>query len=157
MNDVVSQVESSLFNRMLRNAFAGFFKSAALAIGVGAVIGAIAFGAGLLPISLIPAAVASAFGGNMALAGAVTAAGAFMIPAGAFGAVAGIQSTRDARRYFNADEASRPSLIPAGQDTPKTLVEPILQERLETETSAEHRERLAERQRLFDPSARGAP
>ena len=155
--DVVSQVESSLFNRMLRNAFAGFFKSAVLALAIGGAIGAIAFGAGLLPATLIPAAITGAFGSSAAVAGAITVGAALMVPAGAFGAVAGIQSTRDARRYFNADEVSRDSLIPNSQDKPKLLVEPILEERIHAENQGEHRERPAERQRSYDPSARGAP
>ena len=88
-------VETSLYNRMAKNAFFGFLKSAAIGAVVGLALGglaAAAVGAGLLP--------SIGFLSGDIVAGALHAAAWFGGLAGSFGAVAGIQSTRDTRRFF---------------------------------------------------------
>lgn len=119
MSDTLKDVESSLFGRMLTNAFKGFGVGAALGVAAGALLGALAFGSGLLPATLLPAAIQSFSGGIAAVAGALTGALTLAAPCGGFGAVAGIQSTRDARRYLLAHEAPKPALIPESLDAPR--------------------------------------
>lgn len=105
----LEQVETSLYNRMLKNAFAGFVKSAAIAAGIGFVLGGlIASGVGA---GVLPSALGTLVGtGGTFLSGAVKLATLFAGLAGGFGAVAGIQSTRDTRRFFQIHEAPETSV-----------------------------------------------
>ena len=99
----LEQVEGKLFNRMLKNAFAGFIKSAAIAAVIGLMVGAV--------LSFIPASASLLGSEGVALKVAAWFAGV----AGSFGAVAGIQSTRDTRRYFLMHEKDNPA-SEAGQE-----------------------------------------
>ncbi len=127
MSNALSDVEHGLYKRMVRNAFWGFVKNGLWGIVLGAAIGAVVFA--LAPAALtalIPLAfthIATALLGatatataTTALAGAITGASAMAIPAASFGAVAGIQSTRDARRYLVGHEVQRESKIPETVD-----------------------------------------
>ncbi len=102
--DELRSVEKQLYQRMLRNAFIGFLKGAAIAAVIGFGVGILLTGgvtAGLIPAFSIFAP--SAGLAAIAAIGAKTAL-AFATVCGSFGAVAGIQSTRDARRFFGAHE-----------------------------------------------------
>ena len=87
----IAAVETTLYNRMVKNAFFGFMKSALIGFAIGLAVGMIASATGLLPA-------ATMF--DAALKGAMWLGGV----AGSFGAVAGIQSTRDTRRWFKRHE-----------------------------------------------------
>jgi hypothetical protein len=91
----VQAVERSLYNRMLRNAFIGFFKSAIVAAALGLVMGGIA--AAAVSADILPHTLPLLKEG---VTGALKIAGWFAGVAGSFGAIAGIQSTRDTRRFF---------------------------------------------------------
>lgn len=89
----IEEVERSLYNRMLRNAFAGSLKGAAVGVIMGLVVGMIIapfMGATTLAAITPVAMKAAAWLGGLA---------------GSFGAVAGIQSTRDTRRFFLMHES----------------------------------------------------
>jgi len=102
----VDAVERILYNRMLRNAFIGFVKSAAIAAVVGLAVG------GLLSVMQVSLPV---LGGEYL---ALKAAAWFAGVAGSFGAVAGIQSTRDTRRFFQIHEAHNLSPAPSAGRAP---------------------------------------
>ncbi len=111
----IAAVETSLYNRMLRNAFAGFMKSAAIGAAIGLVLGglfALGVHANVLPhVPLLGQASDSL--GKMLLSGAVHGAAWLAGAAGSFGAVAGIQSTRDTRRWFLQHESPERTQEPA--------------------------------------------
>jgi len=94
----VVAVETSLYNRMVKNAFFGFMKSAVIGGIIGLALGGIAAAIGILP--------AAAIAGDMGpvIEGALRIGVSFAGVAGSFGAVAGIQSTRDTRRFFMMHE-----------------------------------------------------
>ena len=117
MTDKLHDAESRLFDRMFKNSVVGFIKGAAVGIAVGAAIGALVFGMGLLSASILPTALLDFAGSSGVLAGAMIGASLCLLPAGRIGQIAGVQSTRDARRYLLAHEARRrDSLLPPEQD-----------------------------------------
>lgn len=109
----ISKIETSLFNRMVKNAFVGFTKSAAIGAVLGLLIGgvvaaaAIAFPQIVSYVPLLEAGVVST---------ALHTAAWFAGLSGSFGAVAGIQSTRDTRRFFLMHEAHNISPERSGKE-----------------------------------------
>lgn len=101
----LADVETSLYNRMVRNAFFGFVKSAAMGALIGLAVGAliaVPASMGLFHLAFLGANPGL---GAMMLAGAMKVGASLGAAAGSFGAVAGIQSTRDTRRFFLMHEA----------------------------------------------------
>ena len=140
MSDTLSKVEDALFNRMLKNAFQGFVKSAVVAGVIGAAIGAALFGCGFLSPQLLSTGIVETCLGSQTLAGAVVGALTFLLPAGAFGATAGINSARDARRFILRHEVDRLPPVPDGID-PLQSVLPAMNNIRESEHSTTHADR----------------
>jgi len=127
----VATVETSLYNRMLRNAFVGFMKSAVIGAVIGLALGAIAASTGILPV------VATSGSMGAIMEGALHVGTWFAGLAGSFGAVAGIQSTRDTRRWFLKHE--NPDLSPENTREQRVVLQPELTEKLQ---SADHFQKM---------------
>ncbi|MDE3038804.1 MAG: hypothetical protein KGJ21_10210 [Pseudomonadota bacterium] len=110
------EVEQSLYNRMLKNAFFGFVKSAVIAAFIGLTVGGL-IAAGMT-VGILPSTIPFLSGEHLAFRAAAWFAGV----AGSFGAVAGIQSTRDARRFFLMHEAQY--LSPEETREPMLVLQP---------------------------------
>jgi predicted alpha/beta hydrolase len=116
----LSEVEDTMYRRILRNSYKGAIKGAltGLFIGVaaGAILGALAL---TFAPALLPLAVHGIWGAMTAGAIAVSAV---VVPfAARFGGVAGVQSTRDARRFMQADRL--PKLTPSEEKEKQRIFE----------------------------------
>jgi len=104
----IGEVETSLYNRMLRNAFVGFLKSSAIAATVGLAIGGL-IASGFFGSGIITTLGLAHEGTTMGiLMGGLKTALALGSVGGSIGAVAGIQSTRDTRRFLRLHESRSP-------------------------------------------------
>ena len=100
----IRATEEQFYNRMLRNAFFGFAKSAMIGAAIGLGLGLLAAGGVALGMT-IPFVAMEGSGLAAAMVVGVKWALAFATVSGGFGAVAGIQSTRDTRRFMLLHES----------------------------------------------------
>lgn len=140
MNDALDTAQSSLFGHFLKNGLAGFFKAAAIGLVLGGIAGAALFGFHIFSDRLLHGGLLDSVGGSDALAGALTGAAVCVLPMGAIGATAGINSTRDSRRYLRLHEHARDdAMLPPEHDPVAMAVMP----ELEKANTLSHTERLA--------------
>jgi uncharacterized membrane protein len=142
MEDILEATETRLFNRMMWNSVKGFLKGALIGIVIGAAIGAAIFGLGVIPASILPETLLGVTGGSIAMAGAIIGASICLLPAGRIGQVAGVQSTRDARRYLLAHEATRHDTVIPPETDPLNDVSEVVTEKTQVPVRPAYRDRI---------------